>query len=161
MGGVPPYRMTFVCSGNICRSPIAEAVARRLAAERDLAVEIDSFGTGDWHVGEQIDPRAQATLRRHGYELRHRARVIEPGDIAGRDLIIALDRGHERVLRRLAPTPADAAKIRLLRSYDPNADGPDVPDPYYGGAAGFERALAMIEAACAGLVDQLAGAPIR
>ena len=151
-----PFRVCFVCSGNICRSPTAEAVLRRQLAEAGLAerVEVDSAGIGDWHVGRGADHRAAVALRQRGYPAwEHRARQFQPSDFGDRDLVVALDAGHERILRRLAPTAADRAKVRLLRSYDPAADGQlDVPDPYYGGPDGFERVLDLVEAACRGLV---------
>jgi protein-tyrosine phosphatase len=154
-----PYRIAFVCSGNICRSPTAEAITRKLLADRGLAdaVEVESFGIGDWHVGERMDRRAAAALRKRGYDIDHRARVIDAYDISERDLVVAIDRGHEQDLRALAWTVADAEKVRLLRSFEPAADGDlDIPDPYYGGASGFEHVLDLIETGCRGLVDEIA-----
>jgi protein-tyrosine phosphatase len=152
------YRIAFVCSGNICRSPTAEAVLRQLVTDRGLSDEItvDSYGVGPWHAGQPIDPRALQTLRGRGYDIEHTARVIDADDIAEHDLIIAIDRGHEQDLQHLAYTVDDAAKVRLLRSFDPavGAD-PDIPDPYYGGDDGFERVLDMIEAGCRGLLAQV------
>ena len=156
------YRVCFVCSGNICRSPTAEAVFRRRVAEAGLAgeVEVDSAGLGDWHVGENVDERSAAALRARGYpDWTHEAKQFGPADFEDRDLVVALDAGHERMLRAIAPTAEDRAKIRLLRSYDPQAatdpDGPDVPDPYYGGEHGFEHVLNLVEAACAGLLAEV------
>ena len=149
------YRVCFVCTGNICRSPMAESVFRARVAEAGLdgLVEVDSAGTGDWHEGEGADPRTLSVLEENGYAAAHRARVFEPSWFARLDLVIALDSGHLEALRRLAPTAADAAKVRLLRSYDPAAgDDLDVPDPYYGGSDGFEECLEMVEAASAGLL---------
>jgi protein-tyrosine phosphatase len=153
------FRIAFVCSGNICRSPTAEAVLRHLAAERGLsdALTIDSYGTGPWHVGQPIDPRALQALRGRGYELDHTARMIDADDIAEHDLVVAIDRGHEADLQHLAHTVEEAAKVRLLRSYDPAVGpDPDIPDPYYGGAGGFDRVLDLIEAGCRGLLDEVA-----
>jgi len=149
------YRVCFVCTGNICRSPMAEHVFRARLAEAGLdgAVEVDSAGTGGWHEGDPADPRTVSVLDEHGYGSAHTARQFRVSWFPALDLVIALDQGHARELRRLAPTPEDAAKIRLLRSYDPEA-GPDldVPDPYYGGREGFEECLEMVEAASEGLL---------
>ncbi|WP_394432411.1 low molecular weight protein-tyrosine-phosphatase [Streptomyces sp. SGAir0957] len=150
------FRVCFVCTGNICRSPIAEHVFRTRVEEAGLsgAVEIDSAGTDGWHVGENADPRTVRVLEEHGYATAHTARQFDADWFARLDLVIALDASHLRTLRRLAPTPQDAEKIRLLRSYDPAAgDDLDVPDPYYGGTAGFEDCLRMVETACEGLLD--------
>ncbi|MFD2689057.1 low molecular weight protein-tyrosine-phosphatase [Streptomyces phyllanthi] len=149
------YRVCFVCTGNICRSPMAESVFRARTAEAGLdgRVEVDSAGTGGWHEGDGADPRTVAVLESAGYESDHRARQFHASWFARLDLVIALDSGHLAALRRLAPTPEDAAKIRLLRSYDPAAgDDLDVPDPYYGGMDGFEECLEMVEAASSGLL---------
>ncbi|WP_416970138.1 low molecular weight protein-tyrosine-phosphatase [Streptomyces sp. 4F14] len=151
-----PYRVCFVCTGNICRSPMAESVFRARVADAGLSgsVVADSAGTDAWHEGEAADPRTVAVLREHGYGTAHTARRFERDRFAGLDLVIALDAGHLGDLRRLAPTPEDARKVRLLRSYDPAADPDDldVPDPYYGGRAGFEACLEMVEAASDGLL---------
>ncbi|KOT32612.1 protein tyrosine phosphatase [Streptomyces caelestis] len=149
------YRVCFVCTGNICRSPMAESVFRARVAEAGLddRVEVDSAGTDGWHEGEGADPRTVTVLRENGYGTGHTARQFDPSWYARLDLVIALDSGHLRALRRLAPTERDADKVRLLRSYDPAAgDDPDVPDPYYGGADGFDACLEMVEAASTGLL---------
>ncbi|MFI6033947.1 low molecular weight protein-tyrosine-phosphatase [Streptomyces sp. NPDC051315] len=149
------YRVCFVCTGNICRSPMAESVFRARVAEAGLdgLVEVDSAGTGEWHVGEGADPRAVSVLEEHGYALAHTARVFERSWFARLDLVIALDSGHLGALRRLAPTDEDARKVRLLRAYDPAAGHDlDVPDPYYGGRDGFEECLEMVEKASEGLL---------
>ncbi|AWZ04083.1 MULTISPECIES: low molecular weight protein-tyrosine-phosphatase [unclassified Streptomyces] len=151
------YRVCFVCTGNICRSPMAESVFRAHVADAGLAglVGVDSAGTGGWHEGDGADPRTVAVLEAAGYEQDHRARQFRASWFAGLDLVIALDVGHVRDLRALAPTPQDAAKVRLLRSYDPAAPAArgDVPDPYYGSLAGFEECLGLVEAASPGLLD--------
>ncbi|CAM5739211.1 putative Low molecular weight protein-tyrosine-phosphatase [Streptomyces afghaniensis 772] len=149
------YRVCFVCTGNICRSPMAESVFRARVAEAGLdgLVEVDSAGTGGWHEGDGADPRTAAVLEENGYATGHTARQFQPSWFSRLDLVVALDSGHLRALRRLAPTEQDAQKVRLLRSYDPAAgDDLDVPDPYYGGAEGFEECLEMVEAASAGLL---------
>ncbi|MEV1079799.1 low molecular weight protein-tyrosine-phosphatase [Streptomyces sp. NPDC050211] len=149
------YRVCFVCTGNICRSPMAESVfhARVVEAGLDELVEVDSAGTGGWHEGDGADPRTVAVLADHGYAGEHTARQFQASWFARLDLVIALDTGHLKALRRLAPTEQDAEKVRLLRSYDPAAGHDvDVPDPYYGGMDGFEECLEMVEAASAGLL---------
>ncbi|MFF1410087.1 low molecular weight protein-tyrosine-phosphatase [Streptomyces sp. NPDC058289] len=150
------YRVCFVCTGNICRSPMAESVFRSHVADAGLSnlVEVDSAGTGGWHEGDGADPRTVAVLEDAGYEPGHRARQFRASWFAGLDLVIALDAGHLRDLRALAPTPEDAAKVRLLRSYDPAASAAqtDVPDPYYGTLDGFEECLQLVEAASPGLL---------
>jgi protein-tyrosine phosphatase len=160
-----PIRICFVCSGNICRSPTAEVVLRTTLAEagRVDEVVIDSAGTGPWHAGKDMDPRARQALSRHGYQPPlHVARQFQAADFASRDLVIALDGGHVArlgQLARLAEDPADAAaSISLLRSYDPVAVATgelDLRDPYYGGEPEFETTLAEIEAACTGLAALL------
>lgn len=165
-GPIGPYRVCFVCSGNICRSPMAEVVLSSLVHEAglDALVEVDSAGTGDWHIGEHADRRAVSTLAEAGYDgSTHRARQFEPAWFAQRDLVIALDRGHYRTLRSWAPSDVDRAKVHLLRSFDPAIDPDsaaaalDVPDPYYDGAEAFRRVLQLIEASCVGLLERIDG----
>lgn len=148
--------LCFVCSGNICRSPTAALVCAEHLRRAGLAdrVRVSSAGTGPWHAGEPIDERAGETLDRHGYPAdataAHRAAQVNPRHLSA-DLLLALDRGHEKALRRLADDPAT---VRMLRSFDPDAPADlDVPDPYYGGPEGFDTVLAMIEAAMPGLLD--------
>ncbi|MFJ9633080.1 low molecular weight protein-tyrosine-phosphatase [Streptomyces sp. NPDC101175] len=149
------YRVSFVCTGNICRSPIAESVFRAQVEEAGLGdrIEVESAGTGGWHEGDGADPRAVAVLAEHGYGTDHVARQFQSSWFARLDLVVALDSGHRKTLRHLAPTEQDAEKVRLLRSYDPAAgDDLDVPDPYYGALDGFEECLEMVEAASEGLL---------
>ncbi len=157
-----PYRVCFVCSGNSCRSPTAEAVLRRRLADAGLAdrVVVHSAGLGDWHVGEDADRRTAAALRARGYPAWvHEAKQFTAADFADRDLVVALDSGHERGLRELTRSPAERAKIQMLRSYDPGSAtdpaGLDVPAPYFGGEQGFEHVLDLVEAACAGLLAEI------
>ena len=158
---IRPYRVCFVCMGNICRSPIAEMVMRAKVAEWGLGDEIvvDSAGTGDWHAGGPADPRAVETLRAHGYDgTAHIARQFSTSWFAERDLVVAMDAKNLQSLRWLAP-PHESGKIVRLRSFDPASRGGDldVPDPYYDAAEGFERVLAMVEAGCEGLLRHVRG----
>ena len=151
-------RILFVCMGNICRSPTAEGVMRRLLEDAGLGdrVEVESAGTGGWHVGEPPDERATLAARRRGVTLEGAARQVRADDFRRFDLLIALDRSNLRELLMRAPDEEAADKVRLLREFDPAADGGlDVPDPYYGGDGGFETVLDMVEAACRGLLDDL------
>jgi protein-tyrosine phosphatase len=152
------YRVTFVCTGNICRSPMAEHVLRGHLGREGLGarVEVDSSGTGGWHVGDPADHRTVRVLRRHGYTSAHRARRFKPEWFDGYDLILAMDTGHLQQLRKLARSPQDAAKLRLLRSYDPAAGTRlDVPDPYYGNDADFEHVRDLCEAAMPRLIRDI------
>jgi protein-tyrosine phosphatase len=153
-----PYRVCFVCSGNICRSPTAAVVLRRRADERGLSglVDVDSAGTGGWHEGEDMDRRSRATLVAAGYDPGpHAAKQITARDLPERDLVLALDAGHLADLRRMGRD--SATPVFRLRDFDPSAapGDRDVADPYYGGAGGFTEVLAQVERACDGLLDAL------
>jgi protein-tyrosine phosphatase len=155
---MPPTRLLFVCMGNICRSPTAEGVMRHLLREQGLEdeIELDSAGTGAWHVGNPPDRRATAAARARGIPLEGQARQVRPSDFEAFDLLLVADRENLADLRAIAPDDAARAKVRLLRSYDPASDGDlDVPDPYYGGPDGFEDVLDLVEAACRGLLAEL------
>jgi protein-tyrosine phosphatase len=153
-------RIVFVCLGNICRSPTAEGVMRHAIEAAGLAAEVrlDSAGTGSWHIGEPPDPRSRRAAAKRGYDLEPlRARQLGVEDFGAFDLVIAMDRQNLAAIHRLAAAYAGTAPpIRLLRSFDPSAK-PDaeVPDPYAGGAAGFEEVLDICERACTGLVEHV------
>ncbi len=162
MGSMPettaPYRVVFVCTGNICRSPMAEVVLRQLAEQAELGhrVRSSSAATGDWHVGERADQRTIETLAARGYDgSRHRARQFDVDAFDDNDLVVALDRTHERILRSWARTDDDADKIALLLGFDQHAQVLDVPDPYYAAAGRFDEVLDMIERATTSLFRQL------
>ncbi len=147
-------KILFVCAGNICRSPTAEGVMARLLDEAGLAdrVELDSAGTGAWHAGELPDPRTRAAARKRGLELVHRARQLRRTDLDRFDLVLVMDGANLRHVTLMAEQRA-RAEIRLLRSFDPTApEGAAVPDPYDGGAKGFDEVLDICERACAGLL---------
>ncbi len=151
-------RVLFVCLGNICRSPTAEGVMRALVRDAGLEdrIELDSAGTGAWHIDQPPDPRATAAARDRGITLEGAARQIERDDFAEFDLVVAMDASNVADLRRIAPDDAARAKIRLLREFDPPADGAlDVPDPYHGGARGFDDVFDLVQAACAALLAEL------
>jgi protein-tyrosine phosphatase len=153
-------RILFVCLGNICRSPTAEGVLRRMVAEAGLdgEIEIDSAGTGAWHVGSPPDPRSTQAAHRRGTVLQGRARQVTADDFDRFDLLLAMDATNLHELRQRAPDADARAKVRLLREFDPaSADAVDldVPDPYYGGPRGFDTVLDLVEAACAGLLEEI------
>jgi protein-tyrosine phosphatase len=152
-----PIRLCFVCLGNICRSPTAEGVMLHLVREAGLEdrEEIDSAGTGAWHAGERADPRSRAEAQSRGVDLPSVARQFSARDFDTFDYVIAMDRKNRVDLARLAPSDAHERKLHLLRSFDPGADGPDVPDPYYGGDDGFARVYDICEAGCRGLLAHL------
>ena len=159
-------RLLFVCLGNICRSPTAEGTMRRLVSEAGLEgeIELDSAGTGAWHVGSRPDARATAAARARGTILEGRARKVTPKDFEDFDLVLAMDRENLRELRALARDEAEASKVHLLTEFDPNiAEGEevDVPDPYYGGEDGFEEVLDLVEASCEGLLAQIRAGAVR
>jgi protein-tyrosine phosphatase len=153
-----PIGVSFVCMGNICRSPTAEAVMRHLVKQAGLdhAITVDSAGTGSWHVGEPPDRRSQAVGQRRGIPLAGRARHFSRSDFARFDYVLAIDREIQAELHQMAPNPEARAKVHLLRAFDPASPrDADVPDPYYGGPEGFEQVFDLCEAACQGLLDHL------
>lgn len=146
-----------VCTGNICRSPTGEGVLRHLAEKRGLAerVEIHSAGTHDYHVGEGPDPRTVKHARRRGYDLAAlRASQVSAEDFERYDYILAMDRGHLRILRSLAPQRAKA-RLGMFLEASARWTGEDVPDPYYGGVEGFEQVLDMVEEAGERWLDRI------
>ena len=151
------WRIVFVCTGNICRSPTAEGVLRQMAAAQGLAdrVEVASAGLEDWHAGAPPDARSQAHAQRRGYDLAAlRARHFTRRDFERFDWIIAMDAGHYDRLRRMCP-PQRAHKLRRAADFSDRVPKDGVPDPYYGDAGGFEGVLDLVEAACAGVMAEI------
>jgi protein-tyrosine phosphatase len=150
-------RILFVCLGNICRSPTGEAVMRGLVREAGLEgeIEVESAGTGHWHLGHPPDPRSVEAAAARGVELTGTARLVTAEDFDDFDLLVAMDRANRDDLIALAPDSDAAAKVRLLRD---TADGPelDVPDPYYGGENGFTEVVEIVERNCTALLDEIA-----
>jgi len=151
-----PTSLLFVCLGNICRSPLAEGVFLHLAEEAGLgeAFEVDSAGTGAWHVGERPDPRSLEVAERHGVELPGHARRVTEEDFRRFDHIVAMDRSNLRDLQALQPADATAL-LQLLRDHDPHPGDGEVPDPYYGGDDGFDRVYEMVLRSCRTLLEKL------
>jgi protein-tyrosine phosphatase len=160
-------RILFVCLGNICRSPTAEGTMRALVRDAGLEdrIEIDSAGTGAWHVGSAPDERATAAAAARGIALDGAARRVRESDFDDFDVIVAMDAANLDELRALAgDAPSRRAKLHLLREFDPasaGADDLDVPDPYYGAGDGFERVLDIVDAACRGLLAQIRTGELR
>ena len=146
-----PLHVTFVCSGNICRSPMAEKMFAHQIRERGLAdrVRVTSAGTGSWHAGDGADRRANRVLQAHGYPTDHVAAQVDSDHLSA-DLVVALGRNHMRILTQLGVEPE---RVRMLRSFDPRSGSHalDVEDPYYGGLTDFEDVFVVIEAALPGL----------
>ncbi|MBL8088575.1 MAG: low molecular weight phosphotyrosine protein phosphatase [Chthonomonas sp.] len=149
-----PIRVLFVCTGNICRSPLAEAMFRKYAEEAGASdlFEIDSAGTGGWHAGELADPRTLAVARALGCPTSHRARQVRPTDFEEFDHMVLMDHQNIRDLKRLG---TGTAEFSLMLSWDPKSTREEVPDPYYGGPEGFSEMAAMLEPACRGLLQIL------
>ncbi len=153
------HKLLFICLGNICRSPMAEGVFRRVIEQEGVAdrFEIDSAGLGDWHIGQAPDTRAQAAAAGRDMDISTQcARQVAIEDFHRFDLLLAMDRNNLAELKQLAPAGTEN-KLRQFLDYAPHLGAIDVPDPFFGGAEGFDHALDLIEAASEGLLDSLIG----
>jgi len=146
----------FVCLGNICRSPLAEAVFAGRVASEGLSdrIRADSAGTAGYHAGEAADRRSRACAARHGLSITHRARAVTSSDFRTFDLLVAMDQSNADDLRRRAPDAASRRKVRLLRDWDPAGTG-DVPDPYYGDEGDFEQVWHLCDRSVPGLLAEV------
>jgi len=148
-------KVLAVCAGNICRSPAAEAAIREAAAEAGLDIEVDSAGTGSWHIGQPPHPESVAAAARVGLRVDGRARRVTPSDFDRFDVILAMDRSNLRELTAMAPNKSSQAKLRLFRTYDPDSDEDEIPDPWGGPTEGYEETIRIVRAAARGLVEDL------
>jgi protein-tyrosine phosphatase len=151
-----PTRVLFVCLGNICRSPLAEAVFRHKVRERGVEhlFEIDSAGTSGYHDGAAPDRRSAETALRRGVALTGQSRKLSPGDLRRFDYVLAMDADNLREIRALERAAGGTARVHRLREWDPEG-GDDVPDPYYGGARGFEDVHDIVDRSCEALLDHI------
>lgn len=151
-----PFGVLFVCMGNICRSPTAAGVFRKVVTRAlpDFAMEIDSAGTHAYHVGESPDPRARSAAERRGINLTHSARRVIVEDFERFDLVLAMDELNRALLLDLCPAEY-RSRVRLLLEFAPHLGRADVPDPYYGGGKGFEYVLDLVEEASVGLLEHV------
>jgi protein-tyrosine phosphatase len=148
-------RILTVCLGNICRSPAAAAAIQEAAIDAGYEVEVDSAGTGSWHIGQPPHPEAVAAGARVGLRVDGRARRVTPSDFDRFDVILAMDRSNLRELTAMAPNKASRAKLRLFRTYDPDSDENEIPDPWGGPTEGYEETIRIVRAAARGLVEDL------
>lgn len=164
-------KIMFVCTGNICRSPLAEALFEHLVREQGVSgrFEPDSSGTTAYHVGQRPDERMQLVASSHGVTIRHRSKQLEPADFEEFDLLLAMDRSNLRDMRRMAEHANGGGEVRMFREFDPEGGADlEVPDPYYGGQSGFERVYEMVyrtnRALLSRLLDReksLSGSPLE
>ena len=155
-------KVMFVCTGNICRSPLAHAVLEHKARERGLsdALEVESSGIHSYHIGDNADSRMRQTARDRGVTLDHKARHLSRQDLNEYDLLLAMDRSHYREMERMAAgDPTLVSKIQLFGSYLDSDQAPDIPDPYYGGQSGFDLVFEMVSEGCDSLLEGLSDRP--
>jgi protein-tyrosine phosphatase len=152
-----PYKICFVCLGNICRSPTAEGIFQHLVNERGLQpyFYIDSAGTSAYHIGEPANSKSRDVANKHGVELRSRARKFTVDDLEEFDMILAMDHENLNNIRQLDSRNQFSGKIELMRNYDPEPGDGAVPDPYYGGMDGFQHVFEVVKRSCENLLDEL------
>lgn len=152
-----PYKMVFVCLGNICRSPTGEGVMQHLVKEAGFEnyFLIDSAGTASFHTGEPANSKSRAIAEKHGVQLLSRARQFRSADLDEFDLILVMDNENRDNVLRLCTTDEQREKVQLLRDYDPNPGDGEVPDPYYGGLDGFENVFQIVKRSCEQLLFKL------
>lgn len=150
-----PLRVLFVCLGNICRSPAAEAVFSKISKDQNLTVVVDSAGTSGWHAGEQADRRMRVSAKDRGYAISSISRPFERKDFDRFDLIIAMDDSNFNDLKALAATIDEEKKLYRMRDFLQSHTIDHIPDPYYGGAEGFNFVIDLLEDASMGLIDYL------
>jgi protein-tyrosine phosphatase len=148
-------RILAVCAGNICRSPAAEAAIEEAASDAGLEVEVDSAGTGSWHVGQPPHPESVAAGRRMGLRIDGKARKVSVADFERFDIILAMDHSNLRDLTEMAPGKEARAKLRLFRTYDPETTMDEVPDPWGGPASGYEETIRIVRSAARGLIAEV------
>ncbi|MEM9856265.1 MAG: low molecular weight protein-tyrosine-phosphatase [Bacteroidota bacterium] len=139
-------KVLFVCLGNICRSPLAEGVLiDHLKQQNETAISVDSCGTSRYHIDEQPDPRTRSNAKKNGIHLSHHARQLEERDLEEFDFILAMDRSNLSNIKKLSGFSANQEKVSLLRDFDPDEPGSDVPDPYFGGDRGFQEVFDIVK----------------
>lgn len=150
-----PFRVLFVCLGNICRSPAAEGIFKRIAHDRGLNVEVDSAGTSGWHQGEPADSRMRRSARHRGYELTSISRQVRRSDFERFDLLVAMDDSNYHNLREMSSTKEEEDKIVRMADFLDRKDYDYIPDPYYGGADGFDLVIDLLEEASENLAQEI------
>ncbi|MCK9291798.1 MAG: low molecular weight protein-tyrosine-phosphatase [Bacteroidales bacterium] len=151
----PPIRILFVCLGNICRSPAAEAVFQKIASDHNFPVHLDSAGISNWHAGEQADPRMRKAAKKRDYEIHSIARPFQPADFDRFDQIIVMDDANYDHLKALATTDEEIDKIYRMSDFLSEHSDDHIPDPYYGGEQGFDFVIDLLEDASKGLLQSL------
>lgn len=157
LGSMGKKKILFVCLGNICRSPLAEAIFKHKLKQRGIEdhFEVDSCGTANYHIGDSPDSRSVANARKNGVIIDHIGRQLQAEDLDYFDLILAMDKSNLSNIFRLQTEEAHLEKIKLMREYDPHQNGEEVPDPYYGGEKGFQMVFEILERSSDALIETL------